>query len=259
MAFFSFIRFLLTIVYYPLFIVHYSLQDAQDNQGMQMEIENERTQSFREWVINHDESWLFVGLYVGLAVVLSIWISLFWLVAVVAIHFGFEWVRQRHLREGLRPRLLETLWEVKLDIALVVFALALSLYMEVILGIVGLHAASRAGAATLRGGARFAAWEQAIRGFFLSVDDAAQVARALATKNSEDQELSEEASNVLITPVSWWGSWAADWGKGDWIAVGMIVVCIVMMLLATSLTSHTWNTVAVTLLEELHPYPALLE
>jgi hypothetical protein len=226
---------------------------------MQMEIENERTQSFREWVINHDESWLFVGLYVGLAVVLSIWISLFWLVAVVAIHFGFEWVRQRHLREGFRPRLLETVWEVKLDIALVVFALALSLYMEVILGIVGLHAASRAGAATLRGGARFAAWEQAIRGFFLSVDDAAQVARALATKNSEDEELTEQEAEVLVTPVSWWGSWAADWGKGDWIAVGMIVVCIVMMLLATSFTSHTWATVAVTLLEELHPYPALLE
>lgn len=224
-----------------------------------MESKNGRFQSFEEWVINHDESWLFVGLYVGLAVVLSIWISLFWLVVVVAIHAGFEWIRQRHLREGFRPRLLETLWEVKLDIALVIFALALSLYMEVILGIVGLHAASRAGAATLRGGARFAAWEQVIRGFFLTVDDAAQVARALATKSKDDEELSKEEAAALVTPVSWWGSWAADWGKGDWIAVGLTVICVIFMLLATSLTDHTWGSVAYTLLEELHPYPPLLE
>jgi hypothetical protein len=218
-----------------------------------------RWQSFEEWVINHDESWLFVGLYVGLAVVLSIWISLFWLVVVVAIHAGFEWVRQRRLRQGFRPRLLETLWEVKLDIALVLFALALSLYMEVILGIVGLHAASRAGAATLRGGARFAAWEQVIRGFFLTVDDAAQVARALAAKSNPDEELSEAEAEVLVTPASWWGSWAAEWGKGDWIAIGMTVICVVMMLLATTLTDHSWSTVAVTLLEELHPYPMALQ
>jgi hypothetical protein len=224
-----------------------------------MEVANGRSQSFKQWVINHDESWLFVGLYVGLAVVLSIWISLFWLVVVVAIHAAFEWVRQSELRTGFRPRLLETLWEVKLDIALVIFALALSLYMEVILGIVGLHAASRAGAATLRGGARFAAWEQVIRGFFLTVDDAAQVARALATKKSEDKELTEEEAEALVTPVSWWGSWAAKWGKGDWIAVGMTVICIIFMLLATSLTDHTWGSAAYTLLEELHPYPPLLE
>lgn len=224
-----------------------------------MEAENGRLQSFKQWVINHDESWLFVGLYVGLAVVLSIWISLFWLVVVVAIHAAFEWVRQSELRTGFRPRLLETLWEVKLDIALVIFALALSLYMEVILGIVGLHAASRAGAATLRGGARFAAWEQVIRGFFLSVDDAAQVARALAARGSDDEELTEEQAEVLTTPVSWWGSWAAKWGKGDWIAVGLTVICIVFMLLATTLTDHTWGSAAYTLLEELHPYPPLLE
>ncbi len=224
-----------------------------------MELENRQAQLFREWVINHDESWLFVGLYVGLAVVLSIWISLFWLVVVVAVHAWFEWIRQSHLRTGFRPRLLETLWEVKLDIALVIFALALSLYMEVILGIVGLHAASRAGAATLRGGARFAAWEQVIRGFFLSVDDAAQVARALATRGNEDEELTEDEAEVLTTPVSWWGSWAAPWGKGDWIAVGMVLVCVIFMLLATTLTDHTWATVAYTLFEELHPYPALLE
>ncbi|MFO7538160.1 MAG: hypothetical protein R6X32_08865 [Chloroflexota bacterium] len=224
-----------------------------------MKSENNRWHSFEEWVINHDESWLFVGLYVGLAVVLSIWISLFWLVAVVAIHAGFEWIRQRHLRTGFRPRLLETLWEVKLDIALVLFALALSLYMEVILGIVGLHAASRAGAATLRGGARFAAWEQVIRGFFLTVDDAAQVARAVVARKSGDEEISVVEAEALVTPVSWWGSWAADWGKGDWIAVGMTLICVVMMLLATTFTDHTWGTVTITLLEELHPYPPLLK
>ena len=54
----------------------------------------------RDWVLNHDDSWIFIILYVGLAVVLSLWISLFWLLVVVAGHFVLEWIRQRHIRDA---------------------------------------------------------------------------------------------------------------------------------------------------------------
>lgn len=54
-----------------------------------------------DWVIRHDDSWLFTVLHIGLAVVLSIWIGLFWLVAVVVVHFAFEIVRQRSLNHTL--------------------------------------------------------------------------------------------------------------------------------------------------------------
>jgi hypothetical protein len=36
------------------------------------------------WILQHDDRWSFIALYVSLAVVLSMWISLFWLVALVA-------------------------------------------------------------------------------------------------------------------------------------------------------------------------------
>jgi len=145
----------------------------------------------RAWVLNHDDSWIFIILYVGLAVVLSLWISLFWLLAVVAGHFVLEWIRQRHIRDaGVLPQVF---WELKLDIALILFALVLTLYLEVVFGILGLQAAGRAGAIArvgARGGSRFAAWERTLRGLLLSADDAAQVARAIAMRRASNDRAS---------------------------------------------------------------------
>ena len=106
----------------------------------------------RNWIINHDDSWLFIIGYIGLAVVLSIWISLFWLVAVVAVHFLFEIVRQHTIHDSWTTIISESLWELKLDIALVLFALVVSLYMDVVLGVAGLQGAARAGASAAQGG-----------------------------------------------------------------------------------------------------------
>jgi hypothetical protein len=209
----------------------------------------------RNWIINHDESWLFIIAYIGLAVVLSIWISLFWLVAVVAVHFAFEVVRQKEIHASWQTVVSESLWELKLDIALVLFALVVSLYMEVVLGVVGLQGAARAGAAAqagLRGSARFAAWQRLIRGVLLSVDDAAQVARVAMGKGNGDEE---EAAEVVARPASPWGSWVGQWGKGDWIAIGMGVVCLLLLVVAPYLTDHTFHSTFVTLAAELHPYP----
>jgi hypothetical protein len=223
-------------------------------------------QSVRDWIINHDDSWLFLALYIGLAVILSIWISLFWLVAVVGVHFAFEWVRQQTLRSGFGDILLEVLWELKLDIALVLFALALSLYMEVVLGVVGLRSAARmapAAQAGLRSSARFAAWQRIIRGILLSVDDAAQVARAVTVNRSDAAaEPAESAGTaagvaaVAATP-STHSSWRGRWGTGDWISAGLGATCIALILLAPSLTEHNFVSAAVTLAEELHPLPWL--
>jgi len=106
----------------------------------------------RRWIVQHDDSWLFIVPYIGLAVVLSIAISLFWLVALVVAHFALEWVRQIYEAQnagdqpGFGGLLLRVLWELKLDLALIVFALVLAVYMEMALGVVGLGAAGRSGA-----------------------------------------------------------------------------------------------------------------
>lgn len=138
------------------------------------------------WIVNHDQSWLFVILYVGLAVVLSVWVSLFWLLFLAGAHFALEWVRHTLLRgeHGVTVP-LNALWEVKLDLALVLAAVALALYMDVIFGVLGLQSAARAGAALRAGGKlapRVAGWERLIRGFFLTLDDLANVGRAFVMR-----------------------------------------------------------------------------
>lgn len=120
-----------------------------------------------KWIHRHDESWLFVLSYVALAVLLSIFISLFWLVAVVLVHFVFELIRQSATHQT-KPRIMgEAAWEVKLDIVLVLSALVLALYMDAILGILGLRSAAQLSVAaktSAQASVRAGGWGQALRG-----------------------------------------------------------------------------------------------
>ncbi len=137
--------------------------------------------SLREWVREHDEKWLFVVLYLGLAVGLSVMVSLFWLVMVGFLHFVLELFRQAHYRDGPRSVTLHALWEVKLDIALILLALMLVLYIEVVLGLLGIQSAARAAAVSRAGariGTRAAAWERNLRTFLLTVDEMVRVVYA---------------------------------------------------------------------------------
>lgn len=202
----------------------------------------------RQWVLEHDDSWLFVGVYITLAVVLSIWISLFWLVAVVAGHFALEWIRHRHVDPWPPGVLVRSLWEIKLDIGLVLFALVIGIYMEFILGIAGLSSAARAG---LQSGARFAGWQRAIRGVLLSIDDAAQLGRAVVRgeKNVDDSETSEST-------ISRWGGWLARWSLGDRLSISLSIVSMSLIVAAPLLTDQTFSDTWSIILDELHPYPA---
>jgi len=140
-----------------------------------------RPPTLREWVRTHDESWIFVILYLGMAVGLSVFVSLFWLVLVAGLHFALEVFRQRFYREGGRSVFLHALWEIKLDIGLVLLALMLVLYIEVVLGILGVQSAARAAAVSRAGariGTRAAAWERNLRTFLLTFDEMIRIAHA---------------------------------------------------------------------------------
>ncbi len=211
----------------------------------------------REWVRRHDESWLFVGGYVTLAVVLSIWISLFWLVAVVAVHFAFELIRQLPHFATRREVLGEALWEVKLDIALVVFAFVISLYMELVLGILGLRSAAQLGAA-VRGGSRIAGWQSAIRGALLSVDDAVHVVRSFFMRKGggdapSPPAVKAEKGPAEVPPPGL--SIHARWTAGDWFSLSLLVSSALLVLLSPAFTEHTLQTALETLALELHPFP----
>ncbi len=148
--------------------------------------------SLRQWVRDHDESWIFVVVYLGLAVGLSVFVSLFWLVLVAGLHFVLELFRQRFYRAHRKSVVLHALWEVKLDIGLVLLALMLVLYIEVVLGILGIQSAARAAAVSRAGarvGTRAAAWERNLRTFLLTVDEMIRVGHAgvmLRRKRRED-------------------------------------------------------------------------
>ncbi len=204
------------------------------------------------WILNHDDSRVFLILYIGLAVVLSIWISLFWLVAVVAVHAAFEIVCERENdRTRTSALLARVIWNLKLDIALIFFALALGVYMDVAMGVVGLSAAGRAG---VQGGARFAAWQNVLRGFLLSADDAAQVARAvMASKKKKDHPL---ALDAVDTRLAIWGGWRRPWTRGDKISLAFGALSILLILSAPLLSAELspYDVVAA-LGQDLHPWP----
>jgi hypothetical protein len=249
-----------------------------------------RPSGMRDWVRDHDERWSFVVLYLGLAVGLSVFVSLFWLLVVGALHFTLECGRQAHFREGRLEVLGHALWEVKLDIGLVLLALTLVLYIDVVLGLLGLQSAARAAAVTRAGariGTRAAAWERNIRTFLLTVDEMARIAYAAVTvrrnasgafrgaagsgAGAEGAEmlqaealraaaLQAEAAAVRAAeaagPPDPGLGWRGAWGLADRIGLALVVAGLTLMLVAPFLTAHDWGTAAATLLEELRPFPS---
>lgn len=205
----------------------------------------------RRWIIEHDDRWLWTILYIGSAVVLSIWISLFWLVVVVGVHGVIEWFRQRHFDQRIPGVAARVAWELKLDVALVLFALVVAVYIEVILGVAGLAGAARVGAqAAARGGA----WAKAIRGVLLSIDDAAQLARAVG-RGGRGVDLTGEPH---LEGNARWGGWTRRWGLGGWISIGLAMISLALLIIAPLLTDRDGAGVIRLLLEELHPWPSCL-
>jgi hypothetical protein len=226
------------------------------------------TAGVRGFVYQHDQRWLFVLAYLGLAVVLSMAVSLFWLVVVAGVHFLLECGRQTMLgRGGVRDVVSHALWEVKLDVGLVLLALVLALYMDVIFGILGLQSVARAGAvarAGVRLGSRAAAWERNIRTFLLTVDEMARVVYGVVMVRRGAREAGEPvpgrvkaaaAATKAMTPDPNLPPWRARWGIGDRIAISVLVMGLFMMVVAPLLTPHDVSGTVEVLREQLRPFP----
>jgi hypothetical protein len=222
----------------------------------------------RGFVHQHDQRWLFVLAYLGLAVVLSMAVSLFWLVVVAGVHFLLECGRQAMLgRGGPRPVVSHALWEVKLDAGLVLLALVLALYMDVVFGILGLQSAARVGAvarAGVRLGSRAAAWERNLRTFLLTVDEMARVVYGVVMVRRGAREAGDpvpapvEAAATITkarAPDPNLPPWRARWGVGDRIAIGVLGLGVFMIIAAPLLTPHDVSASVELLREQLRPFP----
>jgi hypothetical protein len=204
-----------------------------------------RLARMRRWLLDHDHRTTFTILYISLALVLSMAISMFWLVAVVAAHGAIEyWSLGK--QDIADHRLGRTLWHIKLDIMLVLAALWLGLYIDLIFGVAGLSAAARTGAQV---STRFVAWQRTIRGVLLSVDEAALAARAALGSKKGGHE--PQRINRSPPPLPW----RQRWSWGDRITIATTALFTILIVLAPLLTEHSVVDALIILGSDLHPWP----
>lgn len=229
---------------------------------MNTSIPDTRRKALRTWIINHDDSRVFIVAYIGLAVVLSAFVSLFWLLVVVGLHFVLEYISQRHSgRSGLGVW-QAALWELRLDWALIIFAMVIALYMEYAIGVAGLRLAPRLGRAVTagsRGTVRFAVWTRLIRAVMLSLDDAAQVLRAVISRRGNKPDVSETAAPCVERPFEHREEDEQDvqktWTTGDYLIGLFFVLSVALLLLTPVLTDHDIHSSFLAMMAELHPWP----
>lgn len=197
----------------------------------------------RSWILKHDDCKIFIIVYIGMAVLLSLLISLFWLAFVVFIHFALELIRQYYLKKSGFKIFINALWETKLDIALVLFALFLDVYLDFIFGIAGIGAGARVLTQT---GSRIAIWQRIIRGVIITLDDAVQVLRFTSGKKNNQESVDTERKKKKSK---------AKVSAGDILSISLGLIMLILIFLAPIITQHNGSDVIQIILEELHPWP----
>jgi hypothetical protein len=206
-----------------------------------------------DWINNHDEKLSFTVAYVGASVILSLFVSIFWLIPIVLVHGFLEWKKAKALNVN---RMRYVLLHLKLDIALIIFSLWLSVYIEASFGLLGIGSASRVasrGATVSRiaagsrvaakGGARILAWQNAIRGVLITLDDVAQLIRGVSrVKNRENGNSSSPLSSEKLTLL-------------DYTIIGVSLLFILSLLFAPYLVGMEYSQVLEILKSELTPWP----
>lgn len=206
-----------------------------------------------DWIHEHDDRLSFVILYIGGAIALSIWLNLFWVIMLMLGHFGLELVRGHLI--GERHPLPHALWEVKLDIALVLFAIVVALYAEHVLAVLGIGQAARAGQAATRGvqfATRFAVVERALRVALLTMDD---IARLIQAAVKFRKRKASPAPQPVTEPDGIEPQQTADerMTTGDIVTLAFGAACLLLILFMPTLVGAPPDEVGRKILEELNP------
>lgn len=207
-------------------------------------------EKIKNWVLDHDERWSFIALYVGAAVLLSIFANLFWVAMLAVVHIGIElW---RHVAAGNRHPVLQAIWCTKLDIALILFSLVIVVYADVVMAALGLGQAARG--AAMAGGkivTRFAIIERALRVVFMTVDDFARVAQLVFKsrkgKNAAGGPLPDEALDHEAEMQ------AHGLSGGDIFSLGFGALCAGLIIMSPALIDIDFSDVLRLIGNELHP------
>lgn len=210
--------------------------------------------AIKDWIINHDDRWSFVILYVGGAVLLSVFMSLFWVILLMAGNFALK-VYRNYLAAKPMP-LLTSLWQVKLDIGLIFFALVIGLYSDHIFGALGLSQAARAGQAvrSLQMVTRFGIIERGLKIFFLTIDDQARLVNAVVKARKKKKLVVDVPPEALPEPESSLPSYPWKFrGKGDIFSLSFGLVCIALLVFAPVILGKPAAETAQHILWQLKP------
>jgi hypothetical protein len=240
------------------------------------------------WIVLHDQSIPFALGYVGLTILLSVFVSYFWLLALVGLHLLLEWFKKGYL--GYVPgwhRFTWTVWDTKFDIALIFLALTLLSYTGIGAGVAGAQSLTRMG---LLGGrfplltsrllpvlARFSRVGMVLRGLGIRAVDLFFSARVILFRKadmarSRRQEAflqsiaAQEAPPVAASfapPAALAETgripehypWQRALGGYGWFAVLLVIVNSLAVLLAPVLTEHSYASLLQTLATKFHPWP----
>ncbi len=217
--------------------------------------------SFINWIHDHDNRWSFILPYVGGAILLSIFMSMFWVAMLMIAHLLLELWRFSMLK--IERPLLHALWHTKLDFSLVIVAFVFAVYAELIIGLLGLSYAARGAQAV----ARFGVIERSIRSGLLIIDELGLLAKAFAKGKKNDangkpvpaaagneapsqQDMLDEALHYDHDEVNPWKNPT----KGDWFSIGFAVACLTLIVMAPHFTTYDYHDIGHIILEELHPW-----
>jgi hypothetical protein len=200
-----------------------------------------------QWCDDHDERNSFVFSYILLSVVLSLMAGLFWLGVLVGVHFALELYRNRRL--AVRSRLAHATFGIKLDVTLVLLALALSLYADLLFAALGLRAVPRAGSAVGRFSGRIPSLRRIMRAALLVTDEVVRVAAFFAASRGIAAAGSKRAP--VWRPHS---PWAERWSMGTRLVMALGTIALFLLIAAPWLSGNGVQETLNILGHELSPF-----
>lgn len=226
--------------------------------------DGKRIAGFLEWIVDHDDKRLFVMGYVGLTLLLTIGISLFWLIFLVSVHFVFEVLKKYHDGAREMSRILAwAAWDIKFDIALVSMALVLLAFTEISFGIAGIAGLGRFSAVMTR-------FSGATRGI-LPVKDLILAFRIVCTRQMDRRDFLQrklvwskereeagikamrQAERMRLAAHRY--PWQTKWPLSGKLIVGVTVVNLLAVLFAICFGETPASEWGGAVLREFHPWP----
>jgi hypothetical protein len=215
------------------------------------------------WIALHDHSLVFAALYVSLTILLSVFISYFWLAALIGVHIALEYLKKGYLRypKG-KVHIVWTLWDIKYDLALLCLATVLASYTGLSAGAAGAQSLSRISRMNLL--VRY--WKDIVQ-FFKSlgkpVVDTVFSARVVLFRKADMQrartlgiplnlQVEREQASFEVPQAL---PWKLPLTKGDWFALGVIALNLSALIAAPWFTSHSYATLVNSLGAQFHPWP----